>query len=60
MTRCFSGNLDLGNCYGLDGIKGLQTVDVSVSSDPKEIVLPTNFDENSLIRLLGADILGSD
>jgi hypothetical protein len=60
MTRCFSGNLDFGNCYGLGGIKGVQTVDVSVSSDPKEMVLPTNFDEKSSIRLLGADILSSD
>jgi len=58
MTRCFSGNLDLGNCYQSEGMKGVVTVDVS--SDSKEMVLPTNFDENSLIRLLGADILGSD
>ena len=44
----------------LDGIEGVKTVDVSVSSEPNEMVLPTNFDENSLIRLLGADILSSD
>jgi hypothetical protein len=36
------------------------TVDVSVSSDPKEMVLPINFEENLSIRLLGADILSSD
>jgi hypothetical protein len=36
-------------------------VEVSeVSSDPKEMVLPTNFDENLSIRLVGADILSND
>ena len=54
MTRCFSGNLDLGNCYQSEGMKGVVTVDVS--SDSKEMVLPTNFEEYLSIRLFGADM----
>jgi len=33
---------------------------VDVSSDPKKMVLPTNFDENLSIRSVEADILSND